>query len=404
MPRPEHEPRPQRVRRRPHGRVRHERRAQQQHREPPRQALRQLQEGPAHRTAVPHQCPAHQQRPAGCQRRDPRPGRPGRRTDAGPSLRSRHQPPCAFREHEQQAVHDFGPPFARRPHADTRRRHRDQGHPQHRPQPGRLQLAPGRVHGGRQADPEVPEDDARPRRTDRHQRHPLAPVGSRVPCRPVHQPHRQREQQQRGDTDRRGDAGERVGADQFGAVRKQPEHGGDPQRAARSAVRVRRADPQRDHHHGEHTEPQPSRHRTAEEAGAQAGRMAAHARQQGRSTSGHLDHARHAPNDTRFPVVTGEPPMCRSIYVYVLFRTKGRPVTQTSAVPLPPPEERRRLREAGALTQAQVAERVGVSRETVRAWESGRTAPRGRRRDAYAQLLWSIADKTGVRNPRKYMT
>ncbi|QWA26362.1 helix-turn-helix domain-containing protein [Streptomyces sp. JCM17656] len=96
--------------------------------------------------------------------------------------------------------------------------------------------------------------------------------------------------------------------------------------------------------------------------------------------------------------------MCRSIYVYVLFRTKGPLVTQTSAVPLPPPEERRRLREAGALTQAQVAERMGVSRETVRAWESGRTTPRGRRRDAYAQLLWSIADKTGVRNPRKYMT
>ncbi|MEU3334314.1 RNA polymerase subunit sigma-70 [Streptomyces sp. NPDC006668] len=41
-----------------------------------------------------------------------------------------------------------------------------------------------------------------------------------------------------------------------------------------------------------------------------------------------MGHDRHAPNDTRFPVVTGEPPLCRSIYVYVLFRTKGRPVTQ----------------------------------------------------------------------------
>ncbi|MGW4166879.1 sigma factor-like helix-turn-helix DNA-binding protein [Streptomyces chartreusis] len=76
-------------------------------------------------------------------------------------------------------------------------------------------------------------------------------------------------------------------------------------------------------------------------------------------------------------------------------------MTQTSAVPLPPPEERRRLREAGALTQAQVAERVGVSRETVRAWESGRTTPRGRRREVYAQLLWSIADKTWGQEPEE---
>ncbi|WP_435211593.1 sigma factor-like helix-turn-helix DNA-binding protein [Streptomyces sp. bgisy034] len=76
-------------------------------------------------------------------------------------------------------------------------------------------------------------------------------------------------------------------------------------------------------------------------------------------------------------------------------------MTQTPAVPLPPPEERRRLREAGALTQAQLAKRVGVSRETVRAWESGRTTPRGRRREAYAQLLLSIADRTGGQEPEE---
>ncbi|MEU6377679.1 helix-turn-helix domain-containing protein [Streptomyces sp. NPDC046909] len=62
-------------------------------------------------------------------------------------------------------------------------------------------------------------------------------------------------------------------------------------------------------------------------------------------------------------------------------------MTQSPAIPLPPPKERRRLREAGSLTQAQVAERVGVSRETVRAWESGRTNPRGPKREAYAKLL-----------------
>jgi transcriptional regulator with XRE-family HTH domain len=69
-------------------------------------------------------------------------------------------------------------------------------------------------------------------------------------------------------------------------------------------------------------------------------------------------------------------------------------VTQSPAMSLPPPEERRRLREAGSLTQAQVAARVGVTRETVRAWESGRTTPRGRRREAYARLLDTLAEST----------
>ncbi|MEV7883303.1 sigma factor-like helix-turn-helix DNA-binding protein [Streptomyces sp. NPDC002817] len=67
-------------------------------------------------------------------------------------------------------------------------------------------------------------------------------------------------------------------------------------------------------------------------------------------------------------------------------------MTQSPATPLPPPKERRRLREAGSLTQAQVAERVGATRETVRAWESGRTNPRGRKREAYARLLDSLAE------------
>ncbi|MEV2216226.1 sigma factor-like helix-turn-helix DNA-binding protein [Streptomyces sp. NPDC050997] len=62
-------------------------------------------------------------------------------------------------------------------------------------------------------------------------------------------------------------------------------------------------------------------------------------------------------------------------------------MTQSTATPLPPPKERRRLRESGALTQAQVAARVGVTRETVRGWEAGRTTPRGRKREAYAKLL-----------------
>lgn len=62
-------------------------------------------------------------------------------------------------------------------------------------------------------------------------------------------------------------------------------------------------------------------------------------------------------------------------------------MTQSPTIPLPPPGERRRLRESLSLTQAQVAERVGVSRETVRAWENGRTTPRGRKAQTYASLL-----------------
>ena len=67
-------------------------------------------------------------------------------------------------------------------------------------------------------------------------------------------------------------------------------------------------------------------------------------------------------------------------------------MSQRPAVPLPTPKERRRLREAKSLTQAEVAARIGVSRETVRAWESGRTHPRGERRVAYARFLEGLAE------------
>ncbi|KOX17207.1 MULTISPECIES: helix-turn-helix domain-containing protein [unclassified Streptomyces] len=58
-----------------------------------------------------------------------------------------------------------------------------------------------------------------------------------------------------------------------------------------------------------------------------------------------------------------------------------------SSVTLPAPGERRRLREALALSEEQVAEAVGVTKATVKAWEAGRSAPRGRKREAYARLL-----------------
>ncbi|MGY1498126.1 helix-turn-helix domain-containing protein [Streptomyces sp. QTS52] len=74
-------------------------------------------------------------------------------------------------------------------------------------------------------------------------------------------------------------------------------------------------------------------------------------------------------------------------------------MTQSPAIPLPPPTERRRLRESQSLTRAQVAERVGVSRETVRAWETGRTTPRGRRAQTYASLLASAPTATPAPAP-----
>ncbi|MFH8623794.1 helix-turn-helix domain-containing protein [Streptomyces vietnamensis] len=54
---------------------------------------------------------------------------------------------------------------------------------------------------------------------------------------------------------------------------------------------------------------------------------------------------------------------------------------------LPTPKERRRLREALALSEEQVAEAMGVTKATVRSWETGRSTPRGRKREAYARLL-----------------
>ncbi|MFC9289227.1 sigma factor-like helix-turn-helix DNA-binding protein [Streptomyces sp. NPDC057052] len=68
-------------------------------------------------------------------------------------------------------------------------------------------------------------------------------------------------------------------------------------------------------------------------------------------------------------------------------------MTQCFDTPLPPPRERRRLRERGSLTQAQLAARLGVSRETVRAWETGRSTPSGLKRESYAKLLAELADE-----------
>ncbi|MGW4175901.1 helix-turn-helix domain-containing protein [Streptomyces rubiginosohelvolus] len=65
-----------------------------------------------------------------------------------------------------------------------------------------------------------------------------------------------------------------------------------------------------------------------------------------------------------------------------------RSTTDEAAVPpLPSPKERRRLREAKSLSEEEVAAAVGVTRATVRSWETGRTNPRGRKRALYAKLI-----------------
>ncbi|GGT58821.1 helix-turn-helix domain-containing protein [Streptomyces purpureus] len=59
----------------------------------------------------------------------------------------------------------------------------------------------------------------------------------------------------------------------------------------------------------------------------------------------------------------------------------------SSARSLPSPKERRRLREAKALSEEQLAEAMGVTRATVRSWETGRSTPKGRKLELYARLL-----------------
>ncbi|MFI8192449.1 telomere-associated protein Tap [Streptomyces sp. NPDC085946] len=58
---------------------------------------------------------------------------------------------------------------------------------------------------------------------------------------------------------------------------------------------------------------------------------------------------------------------------------------------LPPPAERTRLREAAGLTEAAVAQALGVRVPSVQAWEAGRAEPRGERLEAYRRLLEGLA-------------
>ncbi|MFE4061536.1 sigma factor-like helix-turn-helix DNA-binding protein [Streptomyces sp. NPDC059096] len=72
-------------------------------------------------------------------------------------------------------------------------------------------------------------------------------------------------------------------------------------------------------------------------------------------------------------------------------QSAGDSPVRDSGSTLPAPKERRRLREAKAMTEKQAATAVGVTRTTIRSWETGRTTPRGRKGEVYAKLLAGIA-------------
>ncbi|MEU3605962.1 helix-turn-helix domain-containing protein [Streptomyces sp. NPDC035033] len=77
----------------------------------------------------------------------------------------------------------------------------------------------------------------------------------------------------------------------------------------------------------------------------------------------------------------------------------GGAAPPSTATALPTPKERRRLREALALSEEQVAEAMGVTKATVRAWETGRSSPRGRKREAYAKLLGGVTEPPATEPP-----
>lgn len=72
--------------------------------------------------------------------------------------------------------------------------------------------------------------------------------------------------------------------------------------------------------------------------------------------------------------------------------TQGVETTSDSELGLPSPKERRRLREAARLSHEEAGTTVGVTATTVRSWETGRTEPRGRKREAYAAFLDRLAE------------
>lgn len=60
---------------------------------------------------------------------------------------------------------------------------------------------------------------------------------------------------------------------------------------------------------------------------------------------------------------------------------------------LPEPTHRREIRVRAGLTQAEVAEAIGVSRPAIVRWERGERVPRRPHLDNYIELLRRLADE-----------
>ncbi len=69
-------------------------------------------------------------------------------------------------------------------------------------------------------------------------------------------------------------------------------------------------------------------------------------------------------------------------------------IAASRAVQLPPPNERRAIRQGVHLTQAQVGAIVGVTGQMVGLWEMGRNEPTGDRRTRYAELIDACVEAT----------
>lgn len=74
-----------------------------------------------------------------------------------------------------------------------------------------------------------------------------------------------------------------------------------------------------------------------------------------------------------------------------LFSAVDALLEQVPTDDLPPPAERKRLREAAGLSQTQIGAALGTRREAVGNWEASRTQPRPPQRGAYTRLLEGLA-------------
>ncbi|MEU0971332.1 helix-turn-helix transcriptional regulator [Streptomyces sp. NPDC005917] len=59
---------------------------------------------------------------------------------------------------------------------------------------------------------------------------------------------------------------------------------------------------------------------------------------------------------------------------------------------LPAPEERRAIRQAAGLSQGELAEAIGVTRQAVSHWEAGTRTPKGAFLERYVSAIRTLRD------------